>query len=68
MNFDLRVPIGILFTLFGTILVVLGLTTSQELYQASLGINVNLDWGLALLVFGLVMLGFVFRSNRKAHR
>jgi len=25
--------------------------------------NVNLWWGLALLVFGLVMLGFAFRAK-----
>ena len=35
-----------------------GLVTaaSAELYQRSLGININLVWGLVLLVFGAVML------------
>lgn len=67
MNFDLRLPIGILFSLFGTILVALGLASSREAHQTSLGLNINLDWGIVLLLFGFTMLGFVLRSRRKAH-
>jgi hypothetical protein len=66
MNFDLRLPIGLLFSLFGAILVVLGLITPREIYRASLGINVNLGWGLVLLAFGMVMLGLVAKARRKA--
>jgi hypothetical protein len=68
MNFDLRLPIGILFSLFGTILVGLGLTASRESFQTSLGLNINLDWGIVLLLFGFTMLGFVYRSRRKAQQ
>ena len=57
MNFDLRLPIGVLFSLFGVILVGYGLVTKgSEIYQKSLGHNINLSWGVVLLVFGLVML------------
>ncbi|MEK7952333.1 hypothetical protein [Luteolibacter soli] len=57
MNFDLRLPIGVLFTLFGAILVGYGaVTKGSEIYQKSLGHNINLSWGAVLLVFGLVML------------
>lgn len=57
MNFDLRLPIGVLFSLFGLILVGYGLATKgSEIYQKSLGHNINLSWGAVLLVFGLVML------------
>ncbi len=53
---DLRLPIGIIFTLYGVILIVYGLVTKgSAIYQKSLGINVNLGWGVVLLVFGLAM-------------
>jgi hypothetical protein len=57
MNFDLRLPIGVLFTVFGLILGGYGLATrGSEIYQKSLGRNINLEWGIVLLVFGLFML------------
>jgi hypothetical protein len=53
MNFDLRLPIGILFTLFGLILTIYGvITRGSEIYQKSLGMNMNISWGIVLLVFG----------------
>jgi hypothetical protein len=57
MALDLRIPIGLLFSLLGVLLTGYGLVSDRALYQASLGININLWWGLALLVFGVVMLG-----------
>lgn len=67
MNFDLRLPIGIMFSLFGVILVVFGLATGgNEMYQAhSLGININLVWGLVLLVFGVCMLFLALKDGKK---
>jgi multisubunit Na+/H+ antiporter MnhG subunit len=56
MNFDLRLPIGLMFSLFGAILALFGLMSDPKLYERSLGINVNLIWGLVLLVFGVTML------------
>jgi multisubunit Na+/H+ antiporter MnhG subunit len=64
MNFDLRFPIGLLFTLFGLLLTGFGLMSGPEIYQRSLGINVNLWWGLFLLLFGLLML-FLSRKGSK---
>lgn len=53
---DLRLPIGLIFTLYGIILTGYGVfTNSSEIYQKSLGINVNIIWGVVLLVFGLAM-------------
>ena len=63
MNFDLRLPIGLMFSLFGAILTVYGLISGPEIYQRSLGINVNLWWGAGLLVFGLLMLFFALRKS-----
>ena len=66
MNFDLRFPIGLLFTLFGLLLTGFGVVTKgdPDLYRRSLGINVNLWWGLFLLLFGLAML-FLSRRGRR---
>ena len=63
MNFDLRLPIGLMFSLFGAILTVYGLISGPEIYERSLGINVNLWWGGGLLVFGLLMLFFALRNE-----
>ena len=50
MNLDLRVPMGLLFTLVGLILSVYGeVTAGSPIYARSLGYNANLDWGLVLL-------------------
>ncbi len=66
MNFDLRLPIGIMFSLFGAMLVIFGLGSDKTIYeQHSLGININLRWGLVLLVFGLAMLALAWRASRK---
>ena len=66
MRLDLRLPIGLLFSIFGAILVVNGLVTPAEMYKQSLGINVNLDWGVVLCAFGAVMLTFALRARTKA--
>ena len=63
MNLDLRLPIGLMFTIFGVVLTAFGLLSDAAIYTRSLGINVNLWWGLVLLVFGLVMLTFALRSR-----
>jgi len=58
MGFDIRMPIGMLFSLFGILLIGYGAATrGSEIYaEHSLGVNMNLWWGGALLAFGLVML------------
>ncbi|MEZ0334477.1 MAG: hypothetical protein ACAI18_10740 [Gemmatimonadales bacterium] len=63
MKLDLRLPIGLMFSIIGALLVVFGLVSDPAIYQRSLGINVNLWWGLVLLVFGLVMLWLVRRGS-----
>lgn len=63
MNLDLRLPIGLMFSLFGAMLSVYGLASERAIYDRSLGINVNLWWGLVLLAFGLVMLALARRGR-----
>jgi hypothetical protein len=68
MGLDIRWPIGLMFSLLGAMLVIYGLATAgdTEVYRSSLGINVNLRWGLVLLVFGLVMLLLAWRGKQAA--
>jgi hypothetical protein len=65
MKLDLRLPIGLMFALFGAMLTFYGLASGDAIYARSLGVNVNLWWGLVLLAFGLVMLVFALRSGAK---
>jgi hypothetical protein len=58
MDLDLRVPIGLFFVLVGLIMTIFGLTSNPAIYDKSLGINVNLDWGLVELIFGALMIVF----------
>ena len=55
MSLDLRLPIGLLFLLLGALLGVYGLVSDPAIYEVSLGVNVNLWWGLVMLLFGAVM-------------
>jgi protein-S-isoprenylcysteine O-methyltransferase Ste14 len=66
MGLDIRWPIGLMFSLIGLILVVFGLISGgSDIYKASLGINVNLYWGLLLLVFGGWMLSMAWRGSKR---
>ena len=67
MFLDIRLPIGLLFALLGALLGAFGLATNgnRALYQLSLGININLWWGAAMLGFGLIMIA-LGRSRRRA--
>ncbi len=63
---DIRIPIGLMFSILGMLISIFGFITmsNAELYQRSLGINVNIIMGLSMLVFGLVMLYFAFRKKK----
>ena len=63
MGLDLRLPIGLIFTIFGVLLTAVGLFSNPEMYERSLGINVNLWWGIVLLVVGLI---FILLERRSA--
>jgi hypothetical protein len=56
MRIDIRLPIGILFSLLGLNLAAYGVLGDLSRYRQSLDVNINLAWGIALFVFGLVML------------
>jgi len=65
MNLDLRIPIGLMFTIDGILLVGFGLTSDEAIYARSLGTNVNLWWGFVLVAFGLGMLVPAIRPSRR---
>jgi len=58
MKLDIKIPIGLIFTIFGLILSVYGLVTGSDaqIYAKSLGYNINLYIGLFMFVFGVFML------------
>ena len=58
MGLNIKVPIGLMFTILGLLLTIFGLATASntEMYQRSLDININLWTGIAMLVLGVVML------------
>ena len=65
MGLDIRLPIGMMFSLLGALLSIYGVATGSDsdMYKSSLDLNVNLWWGLVLLVFGAVMLAFALRAR-----
>lgn len=64
MDLDVRLPIGLMFSVFGVLLAVFGLVSDAKIYeQHSLGINVNLGWGIVLLLFGVTMLVLALRAR-----
>jgi len=63
---DLKLPIGWLLSAYGVLLAVYGLLTKKAMYAISLGINVNLIWGLLMLAVGGGFLLAAFLKRKKA--
>ena len=55
MGLDIRLPIGLLFSIFGVLLIGYGVLGDESIYARSLDVNINLWWGIVMLGFGLVM-------------
>lgn len=56
MSLDLRIPLGLMFSLVGALLTIYGaVTQGSSIYASSAGMDINLIWGLVMLVFGLTM-------------
>ena len=67
---DIKIPIGLMFFVFGVIITIYGLMTRNdaELYQKSFSHNVNLWMGGLMLIFGAVMLLLVKRKKSKTEK
>ena len=62
---DLKLPIGWLLSAYGVLLTIYGLLTKKEMYAISLGINLNLIWGLVMIVIGGAFLLTAFLKKKK---
>ena len=66
MNLDLRIPMGLLFTIVGAIMSVYGFfTRGSSIYERSDGMNINLIWGLVMLIFGITMYTLGRRADKR---
>ncbi|MBI3405608.1 MAG: hypothetical protein HY046_09145 [Acidobacteria bacterium] len=63
MGLDIRIPIGLMFTIFGVLLVIFGVSSDPTLYVRSLGVNLNVWWGITLAAFGAAMYLFGRRAR-----
>ena len=67
MGIDIKLPIGLMFSILGLLLSIYGLFTAsnQAMYEKSLHVNINLWIGLTMLAFGLIMLLLSFSKKKK---
>ena len=67
MGLDIRWPIGLMFSLIGVLLTGYGAANSSKSMTKIAGqdININLIWGIVLLVFGVLMVFFAYRGGKK---
>jgi len=66
MGLDIKIPIGLMFAIFGVILAIFGLATDgNSMYDISLSVNVNLWSGIAMFIFGVGMLLFSDLMKKK---
>ncbi len=69
MGLDIKIPIGMLFSILGLLLTIYGAATNGEaMYHRSLDININLWTGLFMLVFGGFMLLLAWLDKRKENK
>ena len=65
MSLDLRIPMGLMFLIVGAIFSIYGLVTrGSAIYAKSVNMNINLIWGVVMLVFG----GAMFLLGRRWQR
>src|SRR3954471_8638029 len=69
-SLDIRLPIGALFVVLGVMIGGYGLATAGDAaqYARSLSVNINLWWGIVMLVFGLLLLVAARRTPRTTVR
>ena len=65
MRLDVRVPVGLMFATMGALLTGYGLVGDRSIYARSLGVNINLVWGLVLLGTAACLLALAARSRSR---
>ena len=56
MILDVRTPAGVMFVVLGALLVAYGVAGDAAQYQRSLGVNINVGWGIVMVGFGVGLL------------
>ena len=69
MDIDLRIPMGMMLSMTGAVLAAYGLATRTraDLYAKSFGMNVDLWWGIGILIFGIIVLSLGRRGQGDGH-
>ena len=67
MGLDIRFPIGLMFSIIGLLMAGYGLIAKPDAaqYHQTPGTNVNLVWGIFLLIFGAWMLIMAIRGKKQ---
>ena len=66
MNLDLRIPMGLMFTIVGALMGIFGFfTRGSDIYDRSAGMNINVIWGVIMLVFGITMFVLGRRADKR---
>ena len=65
MRLDVRVPVGLMFATMGALLTGYGIAGDRSIYARSLGINVNLIWGVVLIVTAGCLLALAARGRAR---
>ncbi len=63
MSLDVRLPVGLMFTIMGALLLAYGVFGDHAIYARSLDINVNVIWGSVLFVTGVIFLVLTARGR-----
>jgi hypothetical protein len=66
MKLDVRLPAGLMLTTIGVLLVFYGLFGDRAIYARSLGININLIWGLVVAAVGSSLILLARASARRS--
>ena len=66
MRLDVRVPVGLMLATMGVLLTGYGLVGDRSIYARSLGVNINLVWGLVLLGAAACLLALAARGRSRS--
>ncbi len=64
MGIDIKLPIGIFFSILGFVVMLSGILKKGEVLE-KLGFNFNLYWGIFIFIFGVIMVTLHFMFKRK---
>jgi hypothetical protein len=64
MTMDIKLPLGLIFTVIGALLVISGVAFAEEVMR-KFDINYNIIWGLVVTLFGVIMLMAHFKTRKR---